>query len=129
MHAPRVPRCRCRRPRRTGRPGRAHDHRRPASIGRTAPGLILGAAACLTGDDPERIEALPHPTWPRRECLIQTAQKFSYDRAYRSAGATIVYADTREGMLGKLGQSTALIAGLSIAERQAVCAPPVNARR
>ena len=36
--------------------------------------LLLGAAACLTGKDPDKIEALPHPTWPRSECLIQTAQ-------------------------------------------------------
>ena len=92
-------------------------------------GLILGAAACLTGTDPEKIEALPHPTWPRRECLIQTAQKFSYDRAYRAAGATIVYADSRDGMRARLGERTALLAGLSISERQGVFAPPFEAHR
>ncbi len=32
--------------------------------------MILGAAACLTGTDPERVRALPHPTWAKRECLI-----------------------------------------------------------
>jgi seryl-tRNA(Sec) selenium transferase len=92
-------------------------------------GLILGAAACLTGSDPEKIEALPHPTWPRRECLIQTAQRFDYDRAYRAAGATIVYADTRETMRARLGEKTALIAVLCAAERQGVFAPPFEARR
>jgi L-seryl-tRNA(Ser) seleniumtransferase len=92
-------------------------------------GLILGAAACLTGSDPKKIEALPHPTWPRRECLIQTAQRFSYDRAYRAAGATIVYAETWGDMVQHAGEQTALIAGLSIAERQGVFAPPFNAAR
>lgn len=92
-------------------------------------GLILGAAACLTGSDAEKIEALPHPTWARRECLIQTAQKFDYDRAYRSAGATIVYADTRDDMLARLGERTALIAGLCASERQGVFAPPFAADR
>ena len=91
--------------------------------------MILGAAACLTGSDEKRIEALPHPDWTRRECLIQNAQKFSYDRAYRAAGATVVYADTREEMLSRLGESTAMIAGLAISERQGVFAPPFNARR
>lgn len=92
-------------------------------------GLILGAAACLTGTDQTRIEALPHPTWLRRECLIQTAQKFSYDRAYRAAGATIVYADTMADLVTRAGEQTAMIAGLSIAERQGVFAPPFNADR
>src|SRR6185369_10714170 len=31
--------------------------------------MVLGAAACLTGTNPGRIDALPHPTWPKRECL------------------------------------------------------------
>src|SRR5262245_62283187 len=77
--------------------------------------LILGAAACLTGNDSEKIEALPHPTWPRRECLIQKAQRFSYDRAYRAAGMTIVTADTREDFLKQITPRTAMLAGLSIA--------------
>ena len=91
--------------------------------------MILGAAACLTGSDERKIEALPHPDWPRRECLVQTAQKFGYDRAYRAAGATVVYAATRDDLRAKLGESTAMIAGLAIAERQGVFAPPFNARR
>jgi seryl-tRNA(Sec) selenium transferase len=92
-------------------------------------GLLLGAAACLTGSDQDKIEALPHVTWTRRECLIQTAQRFDYDRAYRAAGATIVYADTREAMLEKLGERTAMIAVLCAAERQGVFAPPFEATR
>ncbi len=92
-------------------------------------GLVLGAAACLTGADPEKIEALPHPTWGRRECLIQAAQRFGYDRAYRTAGATIVSATTRDEMMAKLTDRTAFIAGLSNAERQGVFAPPLSARR
>ena len=92
-------------------------------------GLMLGAAACLTGSDREKVEALPHPTWTRREALIQTAQKFDYDRAYRSAGATIVYADTREELQSKLGERTAFIAILSASERQGLFAPPLEASR
>jgi len=92
-------------------------------------GLLLGAAACLTGTDHAKVVALPHLTWDRRECLIQNAQKFDYDRAYRCAGATIVYAKTRDEMAAALGERTALIAGLSIAERQGVFAPPFEAHR
>jgi seryl-tRNA(Sec) selenium transferase len=91
--------------------------------------LTLGAAACLTGTDKAKIEALPHPTWPRVECLIQTAQRFGYDRAYRDAGMTIVEGKTRPEFLEKLGDHTAMIAGLAIAERQGVFAPPFTVRR
>jgi seryl-tRNA(Sec) selenium transferase len=87
-------------------------------------GLVLGAAACLTGDDPKKIEALPEVTWPRRECLVQGAHRFSYDRAYRAAGMTVVYADSRAQFLSKLSERTAMIAGITIAERQSVFAPP-----
>ena len=48
--------------------------------------MILGAAACLTGTDEEKMEALPHPAWPKVECLIQNAHRLDYDRAYRAAG-------------------------------------------
>jgi L-seryl-tRNA(Ser) seleniumtransferase len=91
--------------------------------------MILGAAACLTGTDPEKAAALPHPTWPRRECLIQKAQRFDYDRAYRAAGATIVTAETRAELEAMAGEKTAFIAGLSNVERQGVFAPPIEARR
>ena len=92
-------------------------------------GLILGAAACLTGTDREKAEALPHPTWAKHECLIQTAQKFSYDRAYRAAGASVVYATTRDELVSAINEKTAMIAGLSNVERQGVFAPPIDARR
>ena len=75
--------------------------------------LLLGAAACLTGSDEEKIDALPHPTWPKRECLIQDAHAFSYDRAYRAAGMTLVTADTREQFANAVNENTAMIAVLA----------------
>ncbi len=86
--------------------------------------MVLGAAGCLTGTDPERVHALPLPTWPRRECLIQTQHRFGYDRAYRDAGMTIVEAETREDFRAKLSERTAMIAALATAERQTLFAPP-----
>jgi L-seryl-tRNA(Ser) seleniumtransferase len=92
-------------------------------------GMILGAAACLTGNDMGKVQALPHPTWVRRECLMQTAQKFDYDRAFRAAGATMVYADRKADLEARLGERTAFIAILSASERQGLFAPPLEARR
>jgi L-seryl-tRNA(Ser) seleniumtransferase len=91
--------------------------------------MILGAAACLTGNDPNKMEALPQPDWPRRECLIQTPHRFDYDRAYRAAGMTIVQADTRDELLSKLGPRTAMIATLSAVKEQREFGPPKPRKR
>jgi seryl-tRNA(Sec) selenium transferase len=86
--------------------------------------MILGAAGCLTGTDPERADALPHPDWPKRECLIQTAHRFGYDRAYRAAGMTIVEARTKEELVSRISEKTAMIAVLAAVEEQRRFAPP-----
>ena len=91
--------------------------------------MILGAAACLTGTDPDKIRDLPHPTWPQRECLIQTEHRFSYDRAYRAAGMRIVEASTREDVAAKINENTAMIAVLVAVEKQKEFAPPLPRKR
>lgn len=64
----------------------------PAALvtaGSTA-GLVLQAAACMTGDDPAKITRLPDTTSMRREFVIQRAHRFSYDQAYRVPGGVLV---------------------------------------
>ena len=91
--------------------------------------MLLGAAACLTGVDEEKMEALPHPHWAKTECLIQTPHRFDYDRAYRAAGMTIVEAATREDFVAKISERTAMISVLVWAEKQTIFAPPLPVRR
>jgi len=91
--------------------------------------MLLGAAACLTGTDPEKIRALPQVTWPRRECLIQTGHRFQYDRAYRAAGMTIVEAKTKKEFRQKITAKTAMIAALAAVEKQSVFSPPLPVKR
>jgi L-seryl-tRNA(Ser) seleniumtransferase len=79
--------------------------------------MLLGAAACLTGKDPARIEALPHPTWTRQECIIQKAHRILYDRAYRAAGMKIVEVETREQFERAIGPRTAMLAALASTEQ------------
>ncbi|GMR23502.1 MAG: hypothetical protein BMS9Abin37_1936 [Acidobacteriota bacterium] len=91
--------------------------------------MILGAAACLTGTDEEKCDALPHPTWPKRECLMQTRHRFGYDRAYRAAGMTIVEAAREDELVGKISDNTAMIAALAAVEEQRVFGPPKPKKR
>jgi D-glucosaminate-6-phosphate ammonia-lyase len=79
--------------------------------------MTFGAAACLAGTDAAKWEALPQPTWPRREAVLQRAHSTPYDRAYRNAGMTIVYVDTEEQMLAAIGERTAMVAGLTMVEK------------
>jgi uncharacterized pyridoxal phosphate-dependent enzyme len=80
--------------------------------------LTIGAAACLTGTDEEKIQALPHVAWPKRECLTQKAHRFSYDRAYRAAGMTIVEVESREELRNAVHENTAMLSGLASWERK-----------
>lgn len=59
------------------------------TAGSTA-GLVLQAAACITGDNPAHIARLPDVTGLRHEFIIQRAHRFSYDQAYRVPGGVLV---------------------------------------
>lgn len=78
--------------------------------------MLLGAAACLTGKDPARIEALPHPSWPKRECLIPKGHRVVYDRAYRAAGMNIVQVENTDQLTNAISEKTAMLAGLGSAD-------------
>src|SRR5258707_193374 len=72
--------------------------------------MLLGAAACLTGKDPVKIEALPHPTWAKRECLIAKGHRVVYDRAYRAAGMKIVQVENKDQLMNAITEKSAMIA-------------------
>ena len=56
----------------------------------SAGGLVLQAAAVLTGGDPALMARLPDSTGMRNEIIIHRAHRFPYDQAYRSVGARLV---------------------------------------
>jgi len=79
--------------------------------------MLLGCAACLTGKAPAKIDALPHPAWPKREVVIQKAHRIFYDRAYRAAGAAIVEVETKEQFTNAISSRTAMLGGLASTEQ------------
>jgi L-seryl-tRNA(Ser) seleniumtransferase len=56
----------------------------------SAGGLLLAAAACIAGSDPERIRRLPDTAGMRNEIVIQRCDRIHYDQALRTAGARLV---------------------------------------
>ncbi|MBV7332145.1 aminotransferase class V-fold PLP-dependent enzyme [Chloroflexi bacterium TSY] len=55
-----------------------------------ASGLVLTAAACMAGSDPDKIAQLPDTNGMRHEILIQTGHRIAYDQAMRTAGAKLI---------------------------------------
>ncbi|MCC7048199.1 MAG: hypothetical protein IT562_15910, partial [Alphaproteobacteria bacterium] len=55
-----------------------------------AAGLMLGAAACVTGLDPARINRLPDTAGMKNECVIARSQRNMYDHAVAQAGLHLV---------------------------------------
>lgn len=53
-------------------------------------GLMLGAAACIAGMDPDRIDRLPNTDGMPNEIIVQRGHRNAYDHALRTAGARIV---------------------------------------
>lgn len=58
--------------------------------GGAAAGLVLQAAACMTGNDPGKVARLPDSTGMRNEFIIQRMHRFQYDQAFRVAGGALV---------------------------------------
>ena len=56
----------------------------------SANGMMLEAAACMTGTDPAKVDALPHADGLKNEIIIHRAHRVSYDHNFRAAGARLV---------------------------------------
>lgn len=55
-----------------------------------AAALALGTAACVTGQDLDKMARLPDTTGMKNEVIIQNCQRYSYDRATTIVGTRLV---------------------------------------
>ena len=58
--------------------------------------LMLATAAAMAGDDDDRIQQLPNTAGMKNEILIQTRQRYWYDRCLELAGAKLVMFGSKE---------------------------------
>jgi D-glucosaminate-6-phosphate ammonia-lyase len=54
-----------------------------------AAALTMAASVCIAGSDVERINSLPHVTWPKKNVVIQRIQSDPYDHAIITTGAVL----------------------------------------
>ncbi len=93
----------------------------------SAAGMLLEAAACMTGTDPSKIRRLPDTTGMKNEIIIHWAHRVGYARSFRAAGARLVQIGsvdtTHEWELEEaINESTAAVAYV-FAPRQAGALP------
>ena len=79
--------------------------------------LALSAAACMTGEDPDKIMQLPDTTGMKSDILIQKKQRYSYDRCYTVTGSRLVEVGdesgcTPEQLEAAIGPNTAAVSHL-----------------
>ena len=76
--------------------------------------LMLATAAAMAGDDDDRIQQLPDTAGMKNEVLIQTRQRYWYDRCLELAGAKLVMfgseeRTTPEDLENAIGPNTAAV--------------------
>ena len=76
--------------------------------------LMLATAAAMAGDDDDRIQQLPNTAGMKNEVLIQTRQRYWYDRCLELAGAKLVMfgseeRTTPEDLENAIGPNTAAV--------------------
>ena len=81
----------------------------------SAAGMLLEAAACMTGTDLAKRHRIPDTTGMKSEIVIHRAHRVNYDHNFRAAGATLVEignsGSTQEWELeDAIGENTAAVA-------------------
>lgn len=79
--------------------------------------LVLSAAACITGNDEDKMAKLPDTTGMKSEIVLQQRQRYSYDRAYTVPGSKLVFVGdeincTLADIEAAIGNRTAAVAYL-----------------
>jgi len=96
-----------------------------------AGGLVLAAAACMTGTDPAKIEQLPDTEGLKNEIIVQAGHRNPYDNCLRIAGAKLKYVGCKEQTLPEeientINEKTAAIAFFIRAHSESVGQVPLT---
>ena len=80
----------------------------------TSGGILLAAAACLTGTDRQRMRNLPDTGGAKNEFVVQKLHRISFDHAVRVAGGRLVEAGdgggtTAQQIEAAIGEQTAAV--------------------
>ena len=71
--------------------------------------MILAVAACMTGNDAEKMERLPDSTGMPNEIILQKGQRYLYDRSLRVPGAILRIVETAADIRAAVSSRTAML--------------------
>lgn len=80
--------------------------------------ITLGTAACISGEDPEKILRLPDLQGMKSEVVIQKKHRNGYDHAIRNVGVRLVEVETEEELENAISEKTAMMYFLNAAQKQ-----------
>ncbi len=83
-----------------------------------ASALTLATAACVAGDDRERIRRLPDTAGMKDEVVMQKSHRNGYDHAIRNCGVRLVEVETAAEMESAIGDRTAMLFFLNSSEKK-----------
>jgi D-glucosaminate-6-phosphate ammonia-lyase len=81
-----------------------------------ASALSVATAACITGDDRDRVRRLPDTTGMKNEVIVQRTHRVNYDHAIRNAGVRMIEVVTREELEKAINDRTAMMFFLNSAD-------------
>ena len=71
--------------------------------------ITLGACACLTGADEEKVRRLPDLTDMKTEVLIQKVHRNNFDHAIRNTGVRLVEVEGKDQLTNAISDRTAML--------------------
>ena len=79
--------------------------------------MHAGTAACVAGDDPDRIARLPDTSGMRNEVVVLRSHRIDYDHAVRAIGVRMVEVDDLREMEAAIRERTAMIFAVPLQAR------------
>jgi D-glucosaminate-6-phosphate ammonia-lyase len=83
-----------------------------------ASALSVATAACITGDDRNRVRRLPDTTGMKNEVLVQRTHRVNYDHAIRNAGVRMIEVEDSAALEKAINERTAMMFFLNSADPQ-----------
>jgi D-glucosaminate-6-phosphate ammonia-lyase len=74
-----------------------------------ASAMMLGTAACITGNDTARIRRIPDTTGLKNEVIVQRSHRVGYDHAIRNTGVRMIEVATRVELQKAINGQTAMM--------------------
>ena len=81
-----------------------------------AGGITLGVAACVTGNDEQKIRRLPDTSGMKNEVIMQKSHRSGYEPQILLVGTKIIEIETRAELLDAIGPKTAMLFFLNVGD-------------